>query len=154
MLIVIGQSQKCIDEDLDINTQLSYTRELHQLSPLWIQVRRRLVCIKDLAGQMLAHPFFADINGHSGRVAMEGYLTKQVNIVEDHITRTKELEEQTSVLISLIFNISTLQDTRAAVEEGRLANAFTASIRRVTVLTFVYLPLMLAAVGLSAIAAI
>ncbi|OAG01310.1 uncharacterized protein CC84DRAFT_1228289 [Paraphaeosphaeria sporulosa] len=138
-------SQKCIDEDLDIDAQLMYTRELHQLSPLWVQVRRRLVCVKDLAGQMLVHPFFADINGHNGRVAIEGYLTKQVNMVEDHITRTKELEEQTGVLISLIFNIATLQDTRAAVEEGKLANAFTASIRRVTLLTFVYLPLMLAA---------
>lgn len=99
---------------------------------------------------MLMHPFFVDINGYSNRIAMEGYLTKQINTVEDHIVRTKELEEQTGVLISLIFNIATLQDTRAAVEEGKLANAFTASIRRVTLLTFVYLPLMLTAVSILA----
>lgn len=47
-----------------------------------------------------------------------------------------------------IFNITTLQDTRAAVEEGKAASAFAASIHRITSLTFVYLPLTLAAVSI------
>ena len=47
-----------------------------------------------------------------------------------------------------IFNIATLQDTRVAVEESRASNVLAASIRRVTVLTFIYLPLMLSAVRL------
>ena len=45
-----------------------------------------------------------------------------------------------------IFNITTMQDTRASIAESKSANALAASIRRITVLTFVYLPLTLAAV--------
>ena len=117
------------------------------MSPLWVQVRRRLVSAKDLAGQMIEHPFFANIAGHNGRIAIEGYLSKQLKILDDHINRCNELAEQTNVLISLIFNIATLQDTKAAVEESKAANAFAASIRRVTMLTFIYLPLTLASVS-------
>ncbi|KAI8937143.1 hypothetical protein NX059_006357 [Plenodomus lindquistii] len=137
-------SKKCVDEDLTGDEQLRYTRELHQLSPLWVQVRRRLIAAKDLAAQMIEHPFFAIIGGFNGRIAIESYLNKQIKIVDDQITTCKEIADQTNVLISLIFNIATLQDTRAAVEESKAANAFAASIRRVTMLTFVYLPLTLA----------
>lgn len=49
--------------------------------------------------------------------------------------------------VEQIFNIATLQDTRAAVEESRAANRLASSIRRVTFLTFIYLPLTLAAVS-------
>jgi hypothetical protein len=97
---------------------------------------------------MIEHPFFSDIGGYSGRVAIEAYLGKQIKLVDNHIDRCNELAEQTNVLISLIFNIATLQDTKAAVEESKAANAFAASIRRVTMLTFVYLPLTLASVRL------
>ncbi|KAF1841972.1 uncharacterized protein K460DRAFT_369988 [Cucurbitaria berberidis CBS 394.84] len=137
-------SKKCVDDDLTQTEQLQYTRELHQLSPLWVQVRRRLITAKDLTEQMIEHPFFASIGGYDGRIAIKGYLSKQTKILDDHISRCNELAEQTNVLISLIFNIATLQDTRAAVEESKADNAFAASIRRVTMLTFVYLPLTLA----------
>ncbi|KAF1947878.1 hypothetical protein EJ02DRAFT_7504 [Clathrospora elynae] len=137
-------SKKCVDEGLTATEQLQYTRELHQLSPLWVQVRRRLIAAKDLVAQMVEHPFFASVGGYNGRIAIEGYLRKQTKILDDHINRCNELAEQTNVLISLIFNIATLQDTRAAIEESKAANAFAASIRRITVLTFVYLPLTLA----------
>jgi hypothetical protein len=126
--------------------QLHYTRELHQLSPLWVQVRRRLLSVTELAAHMLEHPFFSDIGGYHGRVAIAAYLGKQMKLVGNHVIRCNELAEQTNVLISLIFNIATLQDTKAAVEESKAANAFAASIRRVTLLTFVYLPLTLASV--------
>ena len=95
---------------------------------------------------MIEHPFFASIGGYPGRIAIEGYLSKQTKILDDQINQCNELAEQTNVLISLIFNIATLQDTRAAVEESKAANAFAASIRRVTMLTFIYLPLTLASV--------
>jgi hypothetical protein len=97
---------------------------------------------------MIEHPFFSDIGGYNGRVAIEAYLRKQIKLVDDHIDRCNELAGQTNVLISLIFNIATLQDTKAAVEESKAANAFAASIRRVTVLTFIYLPLTLASVSI------
>lgn len=97
---------------------------------------------------MIEHPFFSCIAGYNGRVAIEGYLGKQIKMFEDHISRCNELAEQTNVLISLIFNIATLQDTRAAVEESKAANAFAASIRRITMLTFVYLPLSLVSVSI------
>jgi hypothetical protein len=98
---------------------------------------------------MIEHPFFSSIAGYNGRIAIEGYLGKQIMILEDHISRCNELAEQTNVLISLIFNIATLQDTRAAIEESKAANVLAASIRRVTMLTFVYLPLTLAAVSMT-----
>ena len=72
-------------------------------------------------------------------------------MLDDHLTRCKELAEQTNVLISLIFNIATLQDTRAAVEESKAANNLSASIRRVTLLAFFYLPLTLSTVSHSCV---
>jgi hypothetical protein len=42
--------------------------------------------------------------------------------------------------------IASLQASRAAVQESQLANATAASIKRVTILTFIYPPLTLASV--------
>jgi hypothetical protein len=109
------------------------------------------VATKDTVTHLIEHPFFKSINGFNGRVAIEEYLNKQVKVLDDHLTRCKELAEQTNVLISLIFNIATLQDTRAAVEESKAANNLSASIRRVTLLTFFYLPLTLSAVSHSCV---
>jgi Mg2+ and Co2+ transporter CorA len=140
------QSDKCINEHLTTQAQLSYTRELHQILPLWAQVRRRLVAAKDLAEQMVEHPFFRSINGLDDTHVVRSLLSKRLKILDDQIGRCNELAEQTNVLISLIFNIATLQDTKAAVEESKAANTLASSIRRVTMLTFIYLPLTLASV--------
>jgi hypothetical protein len=96
---------------------------------------------------MLVHPFFEDLNGSDGRPAVRPLLSRKIKILDDQISRCNDLAEQTNVLISLIFNIATLQDTRAAVEEAKAANALASSIRRVTMLTFIYLPLTLASVS-------
>ncbi|KAJ9612460.1 hypothetical protein H2200_004057 [Cladophialophora chaetospira] len=136
------ESVTCIQEELSPTDQLKYTRELHQLSPLWAQVRRRLVAARDLAKQMIVHPYFISMNAQE---AFEPYLKKCMNVIEEQIDRSAELTEETNNLISLIFIITTMQDTRATIAESRAANAFAASIRRITVLTFVYLPLTLAA---------
>ncbi|KAF2464708.1 uncharacterized protein BDR25DRAFT_380497 [Lindgomyces ingoldianus] len=135
---------KCMDEALTSTEQLQYTRELHRLSPLWVQVRRRLVAAMDLTYYMIGHPLFnpdLSVNG-----PCELFLRKQIKILEDYTSRCNQLSDETKTLISLIFNIATVQDTRAAIEESKAANAFAASIRRITVLTFVYLPLTLAAI--------
>jgi hypothetical protein len=104
-----------------------------------VQVRRRLTAAKELAEQMIYHPFFYDISGSVGCRAVETTLRRKIRVLDDHIIRCNELAEQTNVLISLIYNTATLQETKAA-------NSFAASIRRVTMLTFIYLPLSLASV--------
>ena len=161
-----GQNQKCVEEDLSSEDQLAYTRELHKLVPLFSESRRRILAAKDVTQQMLDHAFFTSVNAHH---SMTAYLQKRMAALDEYKTRSLELSEQTNNLISLvccatkssciqtnherrtkdllqIFNIATLQDTRVAVEESRAANILAASIRRVTVLTFIYLPLMLSAV--------
>ena len=140
---------------------MTYTRELHKVAPLWVESRRRIITAKDTAQQMSIHPFF--IAAHAQN-SIKSYLAKTTGALEDHVSRTHELTNQTNILISLvsghgwrllifiykeqIFNIATLQDTRAAVEESRAANELASSIRRVTLLTFIYLPLTLAAVSI------
>ena len=91
---------------------------------------------------MLDHPFFVSVNAQH---SMAAYLQKTMNALDEYDIRLNEISEQSTNLISLIFNIATLQDTRVAVEESRAANALAGSIRRVTVLTFIYLPLMFSA---------
>jgi len=96
---------------------------------------------------MLDHPFFEYIDCFDNRPAVRSLLNRKIKILDDQISRCNELAEQTNVLISLIFNIATLQDTKAAVEESRAANTLASNIRRVTMLTFIYLPLTLASVS-------
>lgn len=115
-------------------------QELHELSPLWISVRRHLTAIKDLIAQVLQH----DISFSEVRTQL--YYVKRLQVIEDHISRCNDAAAATNNLISMIFNIATLQESRAAVEESKAANAFAGSIRRVTMLTFIYLPLTLASV--------
>lgn len=117
-------------------------QELHGLSPLWTSVRRQLTAIKDLIAQVLQHEISDTESSHR----TEMYYVKRLQVVDDHINRCNDAAAQTNNLISLIFNIATLQESRAAVEESKAANAFTGSIRRVTMLTFIYLPLTLASV--------
>ncbi|KAJ4346091.1 hypothetical protein N0V95_005707 [Ascochyta clinopodiicola] len=119
-------------------------RELHELSPLWTRVRRHLTAIKDLIGQVLQHEISYSHPKSADRT--ESYYVKRLQVVNDHISRCNDAAAQTNNLISLIFNIATLQESRAAVEESKAANAFAGSIRRVTMLTFIYLPLTLASV--------
>jgi Mg2+ and Co2+ transporter CorA len=104
-----------------------------------VQIRRRLTAARELAEQMIQHPFFNDTSESAGCKAVQTTLRRKIRVLEDHINRCNELAEQTNVLISLIYNTATLQETKAA-------NSFAASIRRVTMLTFIYLPLSLASV--------
>lgn len=93
---------------------------------------------------MIAQPFSATAKAQA---SIEAYLRKMKLVLADHTVRTIELTSQTNVLISLLFNIATLQDTRATIEESKATNRLASSIKRLTVLTFVYLPLSLAAVS-------
>ncbi|KAF3176225.1 hypothetical protein TWF225_008688 [Orbilia oligospora] len=66
-------------------------------------------------------------------------------MLEDNVERLDSLTEKTKALNSLVFNLANLHDYRAAVEEARAANAVATSLQRITSLTFVYLPITLAA---------
>lgn len=121
-------------------------QELHELSPLWTSVRRHLTAIKDLIAQILQHPISDTDRYQEDRTHI--YYVKRLQVVDDHINRCNDAAAQTNNLISLIFNIATLQESRAAVEESKAANTSAGSIRRVTMLTFIYLPLTLASVRL------
>lgn len=117
-------------------------QELHELLPLWTRVRRHLTAISSLIAQVLQH----DISDTGRKSRTEQYYVKSLQVVDDQLGRCSDLVTQTNNLISLIFNLATLQESRAAVEESKAANRFASSIQRVTILTFVYLPLTLASV--------
>lgn len=111
---------------------------------------------------MLEYPFFEDLGFESpdnldifgksrkdGNVTIGTVLSPHIKELAYLITICDDLAKQTKDLVDLIFNISQLQEARAAIEEGKAANTVALSIRRVTMLTFIYLPLTLASVRLT-----
>lgn len=94
-----AQSQKCVDEDLSSLDQLKYTRELHQLTPLWAETRQRLDVAKDLATTITAHPFLTALNAQE---SIESYLKGRARIFDDLLQQTEELDKRTNNLISLV----------------------------------------------------
>lgn len=79
--------------------QKSLSLDLHQLSPLWSEVRRRIVSAKDAARQMINHPFFA---ASGGVKSIESYLNKIIYTFDDLQKRTEELDSNTNILINLV----------------------------------------------------
>ncbi|KAF3050215.1 hypothetical protein E8E11_009300 [Didymella keratinophila] len=132
------------EEALTYEKLVKYTRELHDLRPRWAQARRRIVTTKELLMHITEHTDFTSIYGFKGRIVNESYFSKRINHLDARIARCDELEDQTKTLISLIFNLATLRDTKKTIEETAAANALAASVRRVTMLGFIYLPLTLA----------
>ena len=109
--MVIGkQNQKCVEEDLSSEDQLTYTRELHRLVPLLGESRRRILAAKDAIQQMLIHPFFTTVEAQQ---SMSAYFQKTMASLDDYVTRSLELSEQTNNLISLVCIMDT--DARACV---------------------------------------
>ncbi|KAK5047146.1 hypothetical protein LTR84_007089 [Exophiala bonariae] len=137
-----GLSKQCIEGELTSNQQLKAMRDLHPLLPMWAFARRRINAAKDLNTGMCSHPYFVTNQLHE---AFRHYLAKCNLVLDECYSRCDALTVQTENIINLIFNIATLQDTKASVEQSMAANASAASIRRVTLLTFIYLPLMLVA---------
>ena len=117
-------------------------RELYELLPLWSQLRRQLDGTKNLVAQMSRH----NISSFAPGVRDNRYYIKRLSVVEDQLGRCNDAADKTKNLINLIMGIASLQESRAAVRESRAANSFAGSIQRVTILTFIYLPLTLASV--------
>lgn len=100
-------------------------------------MRRQLEGTKNLVAQVSRHEFSSFISGERD----DRYFVKRLSVVDDQLRRCNDAADKTKNLINLIMNIASLQESRSA-------NAFAASIQRITVLTFIYLPLTLAAVCL------
>ncbi|KAF3042390.1 hypothetical protein E8E12_007075 [Didymella heteroderae] len=133
-------SRKCLQEDLSTEKQVRYLEDLYDLLPLWSQVRRQLDGTKNLVAQVSRHKISTFTSGErDGR-----YYIKRLSVVEDQLRRCNDAADKTKNLINLIMNIASLQESRAAVQESKSANATAASIKRVTILTFIYLSLTLA----------
>ncbi|KAF3216974.1 hypothetical protein TWF192_000877 [Orbilia oligospora] len=118
------------------------TRKLHELLDLWREARRRIFAVQTLTRDIATHPF---IVAEGLRESMEVSLRKSRGMFEYQVDTIDDLVEKTKVHISLIFNIATLYDSRAALEESKAANKFASSVQKITSLTFVYLPIALAA---------
>ncbi|KAJ4412190.1 hypothetical protein N0V91_000658 [Didymella pomorum] len=132
--------KKCLKEDLGTAKQLRYLEDLYNLLPLWSQVRRQLEGTKNLVAQVSRHEISSFTTGERD----DRYYIKRLSVVEDQLRRCTDAADKTKNLINLVMNIASLQESRAAVQESRSANATAASIKRVTILTFIYLPLTLA----------
>ena len=74
------------------------------------------------------------------------YYVKRLQVVDDQISRCDDAAAKNDNLIGIFMGIASLQESRTAVEESISVNAVAGSYRRVTILTFVYLPLTLASV--------
>jgi Mg2+ and Co2+ transporter CorA len=66
-------------------------------------------------------------------------------VLDESVSRGDALTGETQKLSKLIFNIATLQDTKASAEQSIAANNAAGKFRRVTALAFIRLPLMLVA---------
>ncbi|KAF3265586.1 hypothetical protein TWF192_000232 [Orbilia oligospora] len=117
----------------------------------WAEVRRRILAALSLVKEIPVHPFILSLDERIfGEDSQEGLKTrislqKIRATLEDNVERLDSLTEKTKALNSLVFNLANLHDSRAAVEEARAANAVATSLQRITSLTFVYLPIALAA---------
>ncbi|KAK6522984.1 hypothetical protein TWF281_002410 [Arthrobotrys megalospora] len=123
---------------------MEVTKTLHELLTIWSEVRRRIVAALSLTTDIPSHPFV--LSQHVGSETEAG-LKKPRGMLQDQLGRIDSLTEKTKALNSLVFNLANLHDSRAAIEEARAANAAATSLQRITSLTFVYLPITLAAVS-------
>jgi hypothetical protein len=95
----INQSKTCVENEISATDQLIYTRELHKVAPLWVEARRRIGTAKDAAQQMSVHPFFIAAQAQH---SIKSYLQKTMGALEDQVSRTHELTDETNILISLV----------------------------------------------------
>ncbi|EGX48586.1 hypothetical protein AOL_s00080g215 [Orbilia oligospora ATCC 24927] len=137
------------DEKPDVKFQIGTTKALHQLMFIWAELRRRVLAALSLVKEIPAHPFIVspgpELCHSNGEPKMRTSLQEARAMLKDNVERLDSLTEKTKALNSLVFNLANLHDSRAAVEEARAANAVATSLQRITSLTFVYLPITLAA---------
>ncbi|KAF3109848.1 hypothetical protein TWF102_009116 [Orbilia oligospora] len=149
------------DEKPGFKFQIETAEALHQLMFIWAEVRRRILAALSLVKEIPTHTFIVSLERERVQYAKEELKTrtglqKARAMLEDNVERLDSLPEKTKALNSLLrhvddvmfdagFNLANLRDSRAAVEEARAANAVATSLQCITSLTFVYLPITLAA---------
>jgi hypothetical protein len=139
-------SSQCIGpQRLSTEDQLRFTRELHQLMPVWGQVSRRLSAARNVINALRDHPFYQSTECPEGN---SEFLLKFRSTIDEHQERTKALREQTSALTSLVLNIALLNESTAAIQESRASNDLALKVHRITIITFIFFPLSLSMVSL------
>ncbi|KAH7304761.1 hypothetical protein B0I35DRAFT_444865 [Stachybotrys elegans] len=136
---MLGHAVLYEETNHDRQRELSLT--LHRLCSKWTQVRHRISAAKDVARQLTTHPFF----GQDGAETMESLLGKMIAGFDQQVKRIEEIDDYTKSLISMVFSLATFSDTAASIQETKVANELAASLRRVAMLTFFYLPLQVSA---------
>lgn len=116
-------------EDVTNQEHLHFFRKLHQLQPLWAQVRRQIVDTQRLAQQLASHPLVNCLNLEKD---MNDCMPQRVRFLDDELNRVGRLLEDTKNLIGL-----------AELEEGKASRDVATSARRVAILAFIYTPLQL-----------
>ena len=138
-------SSRCIGpQSLSTEDQLHYTRNLHQLTPLWGQVLRRLSAACNIIQSLPKHEFYKDMT--DGEENSE-FLLKIKSTMEEHQERTKALREQTTVLISLSLNIAMLNEATATMQETKASHNLGTKLHRITIITFIFFPLSISMVS-------
>lgn len=79
--------------------QLTYTKELHQMTSFFVHVRRRMFTSVNLVEQVMGHPFFSSAGAEA---TVKPYLQKTLRTLREHLTRLAEIEKEANVLISLV----------------------------------------------------
>lgn len=144
-----GISSKCLGRrKLSTEDQLRFTRELHQLTPVWSQVSRRLSAARNVIDVMREHPFYTD--AANPEEASE-FLLKIRSTIDEHQGRTQALREQTSTLTSLVLNIAMLNESTGTMQEAQASTNLAVKVHRITIITFIFFPLSLSMVRVPAL---
>jgi Mg2+ and Co2+ transporter CorA len=143
---VTNISSQCIgSQKLSTEGQLHFTHELHQLTPVWGQVSRRLAAAQKVINALRDHPFYQSTESSEEN---SEFLLKFRATIDEHQERTKALREQTSALISLVLNIALLNESTAAIQESRASNDLALKVHRITIISFIFFPLSLSMVSI------
>ncbi|KAK6340059.1 hypothetical protein TWF730_001832 [Orbilia blumenaviensis] len=131
-----------------VEFQMNVTKTIHKLLTLWAEVRRRTTVVLNLMKRLLSSRFVKTNFSHpDNRIDgfLEGSFQELQLELQDHLGKIDILVEKTKALNSLVFNLANLYNSHAAIEEAKAANTAATSVHRITSLSFVYLPITLAA---------
>ncbi|KAK6496973.1 hypothetical protein TWF481_001952 [Arthrobotrys musiformis] len=131
-----------------VEFQIKATKELYELLSIRVPIRRRIVAASGIAKDVPNHPFIRSKLKEQGpelRVYNEECLKEMQTRYDDQFDIIDNLTEKTKLLNSLVFSLANLYDSRAAIAEAKAANKTALSLQRITSLTFIYLPITLAA---------
>lgn len=128
--------RRCLDKMLSPEEELDYALRLHAFREVIDDGRQCVVQFHEIIGIARNHVFFKSVADEHAR--FPNYADRAWRSAQNLIADCDQLQVHATRLGALI-------DAKRAVAEGIKSNIAAASMRRVTFLTFVYLPLMLVA---------